>query len=193
MSRLTPERTVELYRHVLRLLTDVGYDKLTMDAVAEQARSSKATLYRQWGSKERLVVEAIGALAPDPPTIPDTGSFRSDFIELQARTDDALESDDLALIPAVLHACRTNDSLAVSLHEHLVAGRVETLRELIDRAVARGEVAAGNPAIDFFAISLIGPAMLREVVEGVPSDPAYVLAFLDAVLIPALGITRPEN
>ena len=50
-SRLTPEREAELYAAVLDLLREVGYDALTMDAVAARTRSSKATLYRQWGSK----------------------------------------------------------------------------------------------------------------------------------------------
>lgn len=49
-TRLTPERESELYGAVLDLLREVGYDALTMDAVAARTRSSKATLYRQWGA-----------------------------------------------------------------------------------------------------------------------------------------------
>ncbi len=49
-SRLTPERESELYAAVLDLLREVGYDALTMDAVAARTHSSKATLYRQWGA-----------------------------------------------------------------------------------------------------------------------------------------------
>ncbi len=58
-SRITPEREAELYEAVLDLLREVGYDALTMDAVAARTRSSKATLYRQWGGKAELVAKAI--------------------------------------------------------------------------------------------------------------------------------------
>ena len=58
-SRITPEREAELYEAVLDLLREVGYDALTMDAVAARTRSSKATLYRQWGGKAELVARPI--------------------------------------------------------------------------------------------------------------------------------------
>lgn len=43
----------------LELLADVGYDRLSMEAVAERAQTSKATLYRRWSSKAELVAAAI--------------------------------------------------------------------------------------------------------------------------------------
>ncbi|CAM5422282.1 TetR/AcrR family transcriptional regulator OS=Streptomyces alboniger OX=132473 GN=CP975_14595 PE=4 SV=1 [Streptomyces alboniger] len=58
-SRITPEREAELYTAVLDLLREVGYDALTMDAVAARTRSSKATLYRQPGGKPELVAKAV--------------------------------------------------------------------------------------------------------------------------------------
>ncbi len=32
----------------MSLLGEVGYDRMTIDAVAERARASKATIYRRW-------------------------------------------------------------------------------------------------------------------------------------------------
>src|SRR2546421_9693553 len=58
-TRLTPEREGELYEAVLALLRESGYDALTMEGVAARSRSSKATLYRQWGTKPKLVAEAL--------------------------------------------------------------------------------------------------------------------------------------
>ncbi|MFE5606083.1 TetR family transcriptional regulator, partial [Streptomyces sp. NPDC056540] len=40
-SRITPERQAELHEAVLDLLRDVGYEALTMDAVAARTKSSK--------------------------------------------------------------------------------------------------------------------------------------------------------
>ena len=46
--RVAGEREEEILDATVRLLVDVGYDKLTLDAVAAEARASKATLYRRW-------------------------------------------------------------------------------------------------------------------------------------------------
>jgi AcrR family transcriptional regulator len=46
-------------RAALELLADVGYDRLSMESVAERAQTSKATLYRRWSSKAELVAAAI--------------------------------------------------------------------------------------------------------------------------------------
>ncbi|MGH1563942.1 TetR/AcrR family transcriptional regulator [Mumia sp. DW29H23] len=190
MSRLTPERTDELYAATLRLLADVGYDKLTMDRVAEETRSSKATLYRQWGSKEALVVAAIDADAPSVPESVDTGSLRGDLvalIEALPRDDDR----DIALAAAIIHACKTHPSLAQSFHDRVVGTRVQVVTTVVERAIARGEVAPDNPAIPMVVPVLIGPAILREALTGEPCGPDYFVDVLDAVLLPALGITTP--
>ncbi|WP_370616610.1 TetR/AcrR family transcriptional regulator [Mumia sp. Pv 4-285] len=188
MSRLTPERTDQLYAAVLRLLADVGYDKLTMDKVAEATRSSKATLYRQWGSKEALVVAAIGALAPEPSQLPDTGSLRGDLIGLACEHED-VDDPEMDLVVAVIHACKTHPELAESVRERIVTSRSAEVGILLDRAVRRGEVAPDNPALPFVIVTMIGPALLREVIDGEVADVAYVSRFIDAVLLPALGVT----
>ncbi len=41
-----------------------GYERLTMDAVAHEARASKATLYRRWTTKPALVVDALTRSQP---------------------------------------------------------------------------------------------------------------------------------
>ena len=79
-SRITPEREAELYGAVLDLLREVGYDAVTMDAVAARTRSSKATLYRQWGGKAELVVRAMRSQKPGGIADIDTGTLRGDLL-----------------------------------------------------------------------------------------------------------------
>lgn len=57
----------------LELLADVGYDRLSMEGVAERAQTSKATLYRRWSSKAELVAAAIS----DVGTVSEHASSRS--------------------------------------------------------------------------------------------------------------------
>ena len=59
--RVEGERELEILEATLEVLDEVGYDLLTMDAVATRAKASKATLYRRWKGKPELVVAAIMA------------------------------------------------------------------------------------------------------------------------------------
>ena len=49
--RVEGDREQEILDAALEVLGEVGYDRLTMDAVAQRAKASKATLYRRWNSK----------------------------------------------------------------------------------------------------------------------------------------------
>ena len=46
----------------LELLMEVGYDRLSMDALAERAHAGKATIYRHWSGKAQVVAEAVRRL-----------------------------------------------------------------------------------------------------------------------------------
>ena len=57
-----PSRDGVIRAAILRLLADVGYGALTMDAVASEAGVGKATIYRRWRTKQDLVVDTISDL-----------------------------------------------------------------------------------------------------------------------------------
>ncbi|MCM2677537.1 TetR/AcrR family transcriptional regulator [Alkalicoccobacillus plakortidis] len=48
----------------LELLAEVGFDSLTIEAIAHQAKVGKATIYRRWSSKEELVIDAVSSTSP---------------------------------------------------------------------------------------------------------------------------------
>src|SRR5688500_6383330 len=70
-----PSRDGVIRAAILRLLADVGYGALTMDAVASEAGVGKATIYRRWRTKQDLVVDTISDLNRAEATPPDTGSL----------------------------------------------------------------------------------------------------------------------
>ncbi|CAN5335340.1 TetR/AcrR family transcriptional regulator [soil metagenome] len=191
MSRMTAERTSELYAVVLELLTEDGYDNLTMDKVAARARSSKATLYRQWGNKEGLVVEALKTVVRDP-SVPDTGTLRGDFHELIKHGQEK-ENIEVELIGAVIHACKTHPELGPIVRERIISSHRVAFETVLARAVTRGELAADAPALRFALIMLTGPSVLRELIDGKPADEAYLMDYVDAVFLPALGVHSPLN
>src|SRR5262249_3725608 len=77
--RVEGDREQEILDAALEVLPDVGDDRLTMDAVAQRAKASKARLYRRWTSKAMLVVDALGRMKA-PPVLPDSGDLRTDLV-----------------------------------------------------------------------------------------------------------------
>ncbi len=187
-SRITPERAAELYEAVLDLLREVGYDALTMDAVAARTKSSKATLYRQWGGKAELVARAIRHSKPGSITDVDTGSLRGDFHALMAREDDYTMEQNAALMRALAMAAHTNPDLMRAFRELLVEPETQELRKLIQRAVDRGEVRADNPALNYVVHMMLGAFATRALIEDLPPTKAFLTSYIDAVVLPALGV-----
>ena len=65
------------------LVAEVGYDRMTVEALAARAGVSKPTIYRRWpGGKKEIVVEAIRSKHVDAATLPDAGSLRGDLLGL---------------------------------------------------------------------------------------------------------------
>ncbi|MFH8985055.1 TetR/AcrR family transcriptional regulator [Streptomyces varsoviensis] len=187
-SRMTPERESELYHAVLDLLGEVGYDALTMDAVAARTRSSKATLYRQWKGKPELVVRALRHVKPHAATWVDTGSLRGDLHAIAASTDDCEKEKSADLIGGLIHAVRDDPDLYEALRELMIEPGIEELNAVLRRAVERGEVAADSPALEFLPHMLVGGYVTRPLVEAECVTTAYLRRYLDAVVLPALGV-----
>ncbi|MFF7298205.1 TetR/AcrR family transcriptional regulator C-terminal ligand-binding domain-containing protein [Streptomyces sp. NPDC008265] len=187
-SRITPERQAELHEAVLDLLRDVGYEALTMDAVAARTKSSKATLYRQWGSKPELVAKALRCTQPVSLREIDTGSLRGDFARMVELSDDAQMAKDTALMRGLAHAVHESPELHKALRDLLVDPEITGLQVMLQRAVARGEIDPGCPALDFVPHMLIGAFIALPLIEDRPVDRTFLGDFVDAVVFPALGV-----
>lgn len=185
-SRLSPERERELYEAVVELLGEVGYEGLTMDAVAARTRSSKATLYRQWKGKPQLVATALRHTKPILLEGVDTGSLRGDLREI-ARCSETAHERDAALMRGLAHASHDNPDLHQALRELLIYPEIDALHTLLRRAVDRGEVAPDRPALKYVVHMMSGAFITRALVEGKEPDQTYLLEYIDAVILPALG------
>ncbi len=73
-----PSRDGVIREAILRLLGEVGYNALTMDAVAAEAGVGKATIYRRWRTKQDLVVDTVSVMNQSLATPVDTGSLEGD-------------------------------------------------------------------------------------------------------------------
>lgn len=181
--RVVGEREMEIFEATLEVLADVGYDLLTMDAVATRAKASKATLYRRWRGKPELVVAAIMAHKGEA-TVPDTGSLRGDLVEAYCGAggiDDPLAQSVLA---AVVTAMGRDPEFAEVYRREFIGPKVAASRAIYERARARGEV---HPDVDLdvLAPSLAGIVLHRAFLLGEQVTPHLVGRVLDEVILPA--------
>lgn len=171
---LRDEITTAIRHAVLEELASVGYGRLSIEAVARRAGVGKTAIYRRWSSKLDIVLEVVSSVAGRSLPLPDTGSLRGD-LELVFRMVAHALQHPLAsqIIPDLLAEAARNPQIARTLQEALRARQRDVGVLLIDRAVARGELAAGTDsevAVDL----IVGPLYWRLAVARTRLPPAYL-------------------
>lgn len=170
----------------LELLGEVGYDRMSMDAVATRAKASKATIYRRWPGKRELVVHAIRCRGPQPLDPPDTGSLRGDIIATLRTAHEGIGSEDVALLSGVLRAMREAPEIADTLRQQVLVDKRNVGAAIVRRAVERGEL---GPHADPAVFHEVAPALMffRVLITGEPIDDEFFAHVADDVLIPLLA------
>jgi AcrR family transcriptional regulator len=173
----------------LELVVEVGYDNVSMDAIAERARSSKATIYRHWSGKAEVVAEAVRCRSCEQYVIPETGTLRTDLLAWLEGMADALNEQDGALMAAVVWAMRSDAVLADLMRSQMSEGKQVVVQAILDQAIARGEVAAATePAV---LLEVLQPMVLmRMIIQGEPLDEAFLTHLVDDV---ALRLLQPAK
>jgi len=187
-SKITREREQEFFDAVLEQVRECGYEAVTMEGVAASARCSKSTLYRQWKTKPQFVVAALRSRRTARFGGIDTGSLADDLREA-ARAVGRWSLDDTKLLQALGHAVTQDAELAQALREALVEPEIAALREILLRGVERGEITADHPALEYLPAQMFGVVRARPIVDGKYADPDYLVRFVEAAVLPALGLT----
>lgn len=163
-------------------LAEVGYGRLSIDAVAKRAGVGKAAIYRRWRSKLQITVALTSVVAVAAIDVPDTGSLRSDIRQYLANGRAAL-THPLArkIIPDLLAEATRNPGLADALLETVRNPRRIKAALLVQRAVERGELPADTDiemCLDFLA----GPLYWRLTVVQSSTAQDYLDRLTDKVV-----------
>jgi AcrR family transcriptional regulator len=170
---------------VLELLREVGYDRMTMDAVAARARVSKATIYRRCPGKPELVAGALRSMHAVVQAPADTGTLRGDLMGL-LRLTVRMCVEDAPLMQAMAFAMERNPELAQLVREQVFpAARLSSVA-LVRRAIERGELPESAAAKDLFHDLAPALLMARHLVQGEALDEQYLSRVVDQILIPVL-------
>lgn len=166
---------------VLAELTEHGYAAVTMDTIAQRARTGKASLYRRWPTRLELIMDAVYSRLPTDDSMIDTGSLRSDLIALFERFADELDGPvGVALRGIWMESLGDADQLA-RVRRHSRSGGLKLLRGILERAAERGEIASAAAISDQRLEA--GPSILRYrlLLDGRPLD---VAELVDEVVLP---------
>lgn len=151
----------------LATLRETGYGDLTVERVARRAGVGKATVYRRWGSKLDLVLEAA---APhlDIGVVPDTGDSREDVrfgVEQIINT----YADPVAAIVifAVLAGLEPDERLRSVFRSTYVLPWRSSMAAALERGVERHDLPA-DLDVQFAVDLLVGTVFQRVLVVPTP-------------------------
>jgi AcrR family transcriptional regulator len=122
-------------------LAEVGFAKLTMESVAERARTGIAVLYRRWSNKSDLVLAAIRHYSQTHTLeVPDTGNLRDDLFILLTNFN-AARTEFVALLGATFAGLQDSAGLTIEDVRNVVRGDGPLLSDdVYRRADERGEI-----------------------------------------------------
>ena len=182
-------RDPEILEAALDVLAETGYDGMTIDMVAARAKAGKATLYRRWSSKGELVIDAVACMKTiDFDALPDTGTLRGDLVAMIKSPSMVDAQRKMKVMTGLLSMISRDPELADAAYTAIIEPRALANRVLLDRAVARGEIAQN---LDLERIAHLSQAMAtyRTTVLREPVDRDFLIWVIDGVVLPAVGIT----
>jgi AcrR family transcriptional regulator len=149
-------------------LADHGYAALTIDGVARRAGVHKTTVYRRWGDRHRLVLDAITDHVSTEIPVPDTGSAEGDLRALaRGLVAWVVSPEGSAMLSTML--CDGGDEAIAEARRAFHRSRFEQATPIVRRAIERGELPASADPIEVVE-ALMAPLFLRLLVTAAPLD-----------------------
>ncbi len=180
-----PRRDAAIRDAALALLAEVGYERMTVDAIATAAGVGKPTIYRRWAGKQELVADAIRLHPHTQAVPPDTGSLRGDLIAAVRQSADH-QLENAPVTAGLAGRLRESGELAELIREHAVEAVRGRFTQILARAQARGELAAAAAVTPLF--SDVAPSLIhtRVLLSLEPVDDAFVAELVDRILLPII-------
>ncbi|MER5622578.1 TetR/AcrR family transcriptional regulator [Streptosporangium sp. NPDC002544] len=175
------DRTEAIMRTTLELGQEIGYAKLSIEAVAARAGVGKHTIYRRWSSKGALFLDSLMLLNGPALDYPDTGDLIADLRQQIHAAIDLLDRPPVGpLYRALIAEALLNPQVAAALNDHFITPQAE-------KTVARLKVARdqGQLSPDFdldLAMDILsGPLYFRALIIQEPLTHEYVDRVIEAL------------
>ena len=167
------------------LCREVGYEAVSIEAIARRAGSGKQTIYRWWPSKGAVLLDVLIEAAGDSAAFPDTGDVKADLIAQMSGVARLMSSADGPLVIGLITDAHHDQAVAERISEYVLEPRRRACLSRLSTAVERGELVRG---IDTALLmeQLYGPLYYRFLVTREGVDDAHVRALIGALLDPLL-------
>lgn len=167
-------------RAVLDALAERGPEAVTMNEIARRADVHATSIQRRWGTRERLVLDALLAYSHDQLPVPDTGALHDDLVAFAGSLAGYLATP-LGLTLVKTMAVAEDDAALASARAEFWQARFSVARAIVDRAVQRDELAPGADPVLVLEM-VLAPMHFRVLLTREPIDDAFITATVDAVV-----------
>ena len=129
-----------ILKAALELLAEIGYERMSIEAIANRGKVGKTTIYRRYSSKEELVADAIESIREEV-VIPDTGNFWGD-IDALIENAAGITFNPLGrqAVTMIISSASSNSEFAQIYSTKYLQPRREAFTVVIERAKSRKEV-----------------------------------------------------
>lgn len=175
-----------------QFLQTTGYTQMTMDDIANTARTNKNAIYRRWKTKLEVTIASIKMFSPAAQVfaslkVPNNGNLRDDLIELMDIPLTFIRPIGLKNIKGALQDALPNISKINDDKYQELAGNnilLQYLATILKNAYRRGEIKT-NP--EQFASTIMNMPILlliSRIIGEEDYDQAAVEFYVDKILIP---------
>ncbi len=181
-SQTRGDAFVDLVLNVaLTQLAQVGFERLAIPQVAEQAGVNKTSIYRRWPTKENLVRDALAAAMRHTQEAPDTGALRGDLIALARTVADFAQSPVGMAVVRIMMTEGANPNVRALATMAYGQASGDGPWAVMQRATQRGELKHKlDPALVLFTVA--GAVMHRIFVEQTDVSAEFLTQVVDLVL-----------
>lgn len=161
----------------ISLIEEVGYDRVSIEAIARRACVGKQTIYRWWPSVGAVVLEAATHSLDPVVVFPDTGDFFADMrSQLVAILELITTTGFGAAYRGVMAAGQSEPALLAAVHKEVIEPNVVAFTARAAIARERGEIRADADVATLRDI-LYGVIEYR-LLHGMPLEASYIDALL---------------
>jgi AcrR family transcriptional regulator len=165
----------------LEVLEQLGFANATVEAIAERAGASKATVYRWWPNKAAVFIEAFReGVAPELP-FADTGSLRDDLRKQLQNFTRMLTGRRGRILAAFVAAAQGDPEVAAALRSLWIRPRRHEAKLALDRNRERGEL-RDDVDLDLVLDLLYGPLYYRLLLGHGPLSQNYAQTLAEVAL-----------
>jgi AcrR family transcriptional regulator len=176
----------EILEATIQLLRELGYQRLSIDAVASRAGVAKTTVYRWWPNKAALVIETLDTGLNQPPPKP-TGDSRTDIRAVVQRMADAFGTPPLGQVLPALAVDLANDPDAQQRLRAMLGPRRAANAAVLRAAAERRDLPHD---VDVrLLLDMVAGAILYRRLLGTDPGPTIVDELTDFIL----GVNQPRT